>query len=148
MTSYNRAVIILATCFGTTVPIAASAQMGVKRACPVENAQVSVSFSGTDSNVTVARSKLDAKMAEVKSLAQEQQFTKLVVQSHNYNISTVYNGGTNGEAHFQYNATISFAIQPSEKAVDFMQLLAKKGYQTNVNVNSYNNGNCMQNPER
>jgi hypothetical protein len=96
----------------------------------------------------VARSKLDAKMAEIKSLAQEQPFTKLVVQSHNYSISSAFNGGTNGEAHFQYNATISFAIQPSDRAVDFMQLLAKKGYQTNVNVNSYNNGSCAQNQDR
>jgi hypothetical protein len=128
-------------------PLAARAQVTVAR-CPVENAQVSVTFNGSDTSVTVARAKLDAKMAEVKSLAQEQQFTKLVVQSHNYNISTAFMGANGGEPHYQYNATISFAIQPSEKAVDFMQMLAKKGYQTTVNVNSYNNGMCGQNGER
>jgi uncharacterized protein YggE len=117
------------------------------RTCPVENAQVSVSFSGMDTDVTAARAKLDAKMAEVKALAQEQQFTKLVVQSHNYTISTGYNGGNGGESHFQYSANITFLLLPADKAVDFMQLLAKKGYQTSVNVNSYNTTSCGQNLE-
>ena len=148
MKVWSSALIAAVVGVASTVPNVGTAQLSVVRGCPNENAQVSVSFSGTDTNVTVARSKLDAKMAEIKSLAQEQEFTKLVVQSHNYNIGTVFNGGATGEPHFQYNATISFSVQPSEKAVDFMQLLAKKGYQANVNVNSFNNGNCAQNMER
>ncbi len=148
MKVWSSAIIAVVVGVVSTVPVVASAQLAVARSCPVENAQVSVSFSGTDTNVTAARSKLDAKMAEIKSLAQEQEFTKLVVQSHNYNIGTVFNSGTNGEVRFQYNATISFQVQPSDKAVDFMQLLAKKGYQANVNVNSFNNGSCAQNMER
>lgn len=144
----KRAVIALVVCSVAT-PALASAQASIVRTCPVENAQVTVNFSGMDSDVTAARAKLDAKMAEVKGLAQEQQFTKLVVQSHNYSISTGYNGGNAGESRYQYNGNISFVLLPAEKAVDFMQLLAKKGYQTSVNVNSYNNNaNCGQNLER
>ena len=135
-------------CTSIGLSTAAAAQAAVNRVCPVENAQVTVSFMGTDTSVTSARAKLDAKMAEVKGLAQEQQFTKLVVQSHNYGISSNYYNGAGGELRYQYNGNISFSILPAEKAVDFMQMLAKKGYQTNVNVNSYNNGNCMQGIER
>lgn len=133
--------------YGSAASVAA-AQLPVGRQCPVENAQVSVSFSGMDTDVATARSRMDAKIAEIKGLAQEQQFTKLVLQSHNYNINTSYSGGNAGELRYQYNGNISFSILPADKAVDFMQLLAKKGYQTSVNVNGYNNGNCMQNLER
>jgi hypothetical protein len=130
------------TCLGASVPTLAKAQVSVNHACPVENAQVSVSFNGMDTDVAVVRSKLNAKIAEIKSLAQEQQFTKLVLQSYNYNISTNYNAGSGGETHLQYNGNITFSILPADKAVDFMQLLAKKGYQASVSVNSYNTGNC------
>jgi hypothetical protein len=95
-----------------------------------------------DTSVTSARAKLDAKMAEVKGLAAEQQFAKLVVQSFNYNISANFNGSY--ESRFQYNANISFAILPPERAVEFMQMLAKKGYQTSVSVNGYTNTNCAR----
>jgi len=148
MRFHNGALVALFVGLGAGLPTLAQAQLSVGRACPVENAQVSVSFSGMDVDVSVVRSKLDAKIAEIKSLAQEQQFTKLLVQSYNYSISTSYSGGTGGEVHFQCNGNISFSILPADKAVDFMQLLAKKGYQTNVNVSSYANGNCAQSLER
>jgi uncharacterized protein YggE len=150
MNCSSRVLFSLIAC-GFAVPALASAQVSVARPCPVENAQVTVSFSGMDTDVTAARTKLDAKMAEVKALAQEQQFTKLVIQSHSYSINTGYNGGNGGESRFQYSGNITFQLLPAEKAVDFMQLLAKKGYQTSVNVNSYNNYNataCGQNLER
>jgi hypothetical protein len=135
-------------CLAGSAPALAHAQIGVSRACPVENAQVSVGFNGMDVDVMQARSKLDAKIAEVKALAQEQQFTKLVIQSYNYSINSSYNGGVGGEMRYQYNGSISFSILPTEKAVDFMQLLAKKGYQSSVNVSNYANGSCAQNMEK
>jgi hypothetical protein len=141
MRYYSGAIIAVVACLGGSVPTLAKAQLSANRACPVENAQVSVSFNGMDMDVSVVRSRLDAKIAEVKSLAEEQHFTKFVIQSYNYNISTNYNGG---EAHFQYNGSVSFSILPADKAVGFMELLAKKGYQTSVNVSSYNSGNCSQ----
>jgi hypothetical protein len=139
------AMIAVVACLGGTVPTRAAAQQSANRVCPVENALVSVSFNGMDVDVSVARSRLDAKIAEVKSLAQEQHFTKFVVQSYNYNISTNNNGG---ETHFQYNGTVSFSILPADAAVGFMELLTKKGYQTSVNVSSYNTGTCSQSLER
>jgi hypothetical protein len=145
MRCHSRVIIAVVACLGAAVPTLAVAQLSASGACPVENAQVSVSFNGMDSDVSLVRSRLDAKMAEVKALVAEQHFTRVVVQSYNYAISTNYNGG---ETHFQYNGNISFSILPADKAVDFMELLAKKGYQTGVNVNSYNNGSCSPHVER
>jgi hypothetical protein len=144
----TKALIVAAAWFASGGLASARAQLSTGRVCPVENAMVMVTFNGTDTSVSVARSKLDAKIAEIKGLAQEQGFTKLVMQSHNYSISTSYSGPNGSEGHFQYNGTINFSILPADKAVDFMQLLAKKGYQASVNVNSYNNGNCMEGVER
>ena len=132
----------------TAVPVIAAAQVATARPCPVENAQVSVMFNGVDMDVAAVRTKLDAKVAEVKALAEEQHFSKLVLQSYNYNINANYNGGNGSEMHYQYSGNFSFAILPADRAVDFMQMLAKKGYQTSVNVSSYNNGNCSQGIER
>jgi hypothetical protein len=137
--------IAVVACLAASVPVRAHAQLSANRACPFENALVSVSFNGMDTDVSVARSRLDAKIADVKTLAQEQHFTKFTVQSYNYNISTNNNGG---ETHFQYNGNVSFSILPAEAAVGFMELLTKKGYQTSVNVSSYNTGTCSQSPEK
>lgn len=147
MKQYRGVLCAVVACVIASVPIRLDAQPGITRAqCPVENAQVSVSFSGVDTDVAAARSKLDAKLAEIKGLAQEEQFTKFVMQSNSYNISTGYGGG--GEVHYQFNGTFTFQVLPADKALDFMQTLAKKGYQANVNVNSYNTGVCAQNSER
>jgi len=127
------------------LPVVARGQVAAARTCPVENAQVSVMFNGVDMDVAAVRSKLDAKVAEVKALAEEQHFTKLVLQSYNYNINANYSAGVGSEMHFQYSGNFSFVILPADRAVDFMQMLAKKGYQASVNVSSYNNaGNCNQ----
>jgi hypothetical protein len=139
------AMIAVVACLWASVPTRAHAQLSANRAWPFENALVSVSFNGMDTNVSVARSRLDAKIADVKLLAQEQHFTKFAVQSYNYNISTNNNGG---ETHFQYNGNVSFSILPADAAVGFMELLTKKGYQASVNVNSYNTGTCSQSLER
>ena len=148
MKGYSRSLLAVVVCLASGVPTLAKAQLGMRAGCPVENAQVSVSFNGMDTGVSVVRAKLDAKIAEVKALAKEQEFTKLVLQSYNYNINANNFGGNGGELRYQYNGSISFAILPPEKAVDFMQMLSKKGYQANVSVSSYNNGNCAQTLER
>jgi hypothetical protein len=148
MRYYSGAMIAVVACLGGSVPTLATAQLSANHACPVENALVSVSFNGMDVDVSVVRSKLDAKIAEIKSLGEEQHFTKFVIQSYNYNVSTNYNGGSGGEMRFQYNGNVSFSILPADKAVDFLELLTKKGYQASVNVNSYINGSCSQSLQR
>jgi hypothetical protein len=146
MRSYSRVILAVVACLAGTVPALASAQLSAGNTCAVENAQVSVTFTGMDLDVSVVRSKLDAKIAEVKSLVAEQSFTKNVLQSYNYSISTNNSGS---ETHFQFNGSLNFSLLPAEKAVDFMALLAKRGYQTSVNVSSYNNnGNCSPHLER
>jgi hypothetical protein len=142
MRRYSWGVLGIVTALMVCTAMVASAQMAQVRTCVVENAQVSVSFSGIETDITSVRSKLDTKIAELKGLAEEQQFAKLVVQSSNYSISTNYTGGAAGDARYQFNGNISFVILPAQGAVDFMQMLIKKGYQANVNVNTYNNGSC------
>jgi len=141
----SGALIAMAACLGAGIPTLAHAQVSPNPTCPVENAQVSVSFTGSDQDVSLVRSKVDARIAEIKALGAEQHFTKFIQQSLNYNISSNVSGG---EQHFQYNGNVSFSILPADKAADFMEILSKKGYQANLNVNSYNNGNCMRAMDR
>ncbi len=141
----NGALIAAAACLVAGLPTLADAQVSPTQTCPVENAQVSVSFTGSDQDVSVVRSRVDTKIAEIKALAAEQHFTRFFQQSLSYNISTNSNGG---DQHFQYNGNVSFSILPADKAADFMEILSKKGYQANLNVSSYNNGNCMRAMER
>ena len=148
MRSQGRLLVVVVTCLGWGIPAVAGAQRLASRPCPVENASVTVSFNGMDTAVSAVRARLDAKVAEVKALAQEQSFTKFVVQSYNYNINSNYNSGSEGAMRFQYNANISFSILPADKAADFMQLLSKKGYQTGVNVSSYAGNNCAEAAEK
>ena len=136
------AAVVLA-CLGFSAPAMAQAHLPGGGACQSATAQISVNFTGIEKDVTAAKATLDEKIAEVKALAADQHFAKFDVQSFNYNINA-YNRGTAGDAQFQYTGNANFTMLPPEKAVDFMQMLANKGYQANVNVNSYNNGSCQQ----
>lgn len=129
-----------------SAPAVAGAQLVTSRGCPVETAQLSVRFSGTDTDITAARSKMDAKIAEVKGLAEERKFTRLVIQSQHFNVSSGYVGGAGGAPQFRYNGNVMFSLWPSDKAMDFMEFLTKKGYQTSINVSSYDPGTCAQDP--
>ena len=141
MRYHREAMIAAVACLMGGVPSLARGQLTTTAVCPVENAQVSVTFSGMDVEIGAVRSKLDAKITELKSLVAEQHLTKALMQSFNYNINTSYIGS---DPRFQYNGNVSFSILPADKAVDFMEMLVKKGYQANVSVSSYNNGNCAQ----
>jgi hypothetical protein len=140
--------VAVVACLGVSVPTLAKGQLSANHGCPVESAQITVSFNGVDMDASVVKSKLDAKIAEIKAIADEQQFTKFVIQSYSYNISTNYNGGSGGEMRFQYSGSVSFSILPADKAAGFMELLAKKGYQASVSVSSYNNGSCSPSLQR
>ncbi len=134
---------VVVACLAFTAPAMAQTRLPSNGTCQNETAQISVNFTGIEKDVTAAKATVDEKIAEVKALAADQHFTKFDVQSFNYNINA-YNRGTGGDAQFQYTGNASFVILPSDKAVDFMALLVKKGYRASVNVNSYNNGNCSQ----
>jgi len=138
-------VAVVVAWLGFTAPAMAQTHLPSNGTCQNETAQISVSFSGIEKDVTAAKATLDEKIAEVKALAADQHFAKFDVQSFNYNINA-YNRGTagGGDAQFQYTGNASVVSLPSDKAVDFMALLVKKGYRASVNVNSYNNGNCSQ----
>jgi uncharacterized protein YggE len=135
--------LVVAACLGLTVPAMAQTHLPSTGTCQTETAQISVSFNGIEKDVTAAKATLDEKIAEVKALAAEQHFAKFDTQSFNYNINA-YNRNSGGDPQFQYTGNASFVIQPSDKAVDFMALLVKKGYRASVNVNSFNSGMCSQ----
>ncbi len=143
MRYYRGVVVAVAACLASAVPAMAQTRLVPNGNCQNQTAQISVSFSGIEKDVTAAKATLDEKIAEVKALATDQHFEKFDVQSFNYNINA-YNRGTAGDPQFQYNGNASFIILPPDKAVDFMALLVKKGYRASVNVNSYNNGSCTQ----
>ena len=136
-------VAVVVACLAFGAPARAQTHMSPNGSCQNQSAQISVSFSGIEKDVTAAKATLDEKIAEVKALATDQHFEKFDVQSFNYNINA-YNRAAAGDAQFQYTGNASFIILPPDKAVDFMALLVKKGYRASVNVNSYNNGNCSQ----
>jgi hypothetical protein len=134
---------VVVACLGFTVPAMAQKTLPSNGTCQNQSAQISITFSGIEKDVTAAKATLDEKIAEVKALATDQHFEKFDVQSFNYNINA-YNRGAAGDAQFQYTGNASFIILPPDKAVDFMALLVKKGYRASVNVNSFNNGSCLQ----
>ncbi len=138
---YYRAVVIAALA-GLAGATPARAQ--TRQNCQNETAQISVNFNGTERDVAAAKAAVDAKTAEIKSLAEEQGFTKFEVQSHNISISSNSNRNASGDPMVQYNGNTSFTVVPADKAVDFMSLLVKRGYRVSININSYNNGSCSQ----
>jgi hypothetical protein len=144
MIGRKGAILAFVACLAASVPVAARGQISPSIRCQNENAQISVNFSGIEKDISVIKSKLDAKIAELKALGAEQQFSKFETQSFNYNINANYNAASGGETQFQYSGNVSFSVLPAEKAPDFMALLVKKGYQARLSVNSYNTGACAQ----
>jgi hypothetical protein len=134
-------------CIFATACVAVVASAGpvlAAGACAMtETANVSINFNGYDKDVVAVKAKLDGKIAEIKTMAQDQHFTKFDIQSYNYSINANNNGGDGGEPQYQYSGSAGFQILPADKAVNFMVVLTKKGYHASVNVSSYRNGgNC------
>ena len=106
-----------------------------------ETSQVGVNFN----NVMVTKldrvgAELDGKIQEISALEKQAQLTKIEVQSYSYNVYPVSSGHPNvtGQAvPYQYSGSVSFAVEPSDKAPALMSLLASKGYSANLNVSAY-----------
>jgi len=104
-----------------------------------ETGQVGVNFT----NVMVAKldkigGELDAKIDEVIALAKQSKVQRIEVQSYNYNVYPVSNGYPAGATvPYQYNGSVTFAVEPCERASELMSLLVSKGYAANLNVNAY-----------
>ena len=152
MRRYIRVIVAMIACLASGVPAMAQKAAVVTGAvngqalsgavsgvCPYENAQLSINFNGIDKDVSAVKSILDRKIAEVKAIADSLHLTKFEMQSYNYNVNANYNGMSNGEQQFQYNGNATFSILPTDRALDVMNILTKKGYRASVNVNSYNN---------
>src|SRR5579884_605092 len=101
----------LSVLFLALLPMAASAKMvmnGTGTGCLTENAQVSISFNGTEPDIAVIKSKFDAKIEEMKKLSQQAGIEKLDLQSMNYNINP------QGSNEYQFNGNASFMVSPAD----------------------------------
>ena len=104
-----------------------------------ETGQVGVSFN----NVLATKparigADVDQKIDEITALAKQAGIAKIEVQSYNYNVYPVSSGLPAGaNVPYQYNGSVSFAVEPCEKAAGLMSLLASKGYAATLNVNAY-----------
>lgn len=112
--------------------------------CPmVENTQININFNSRQTDLTQIKSLMDDKLKEAEALANKAGIDKFELQSMNYNIYANNSGGCNcsNEANknsvYQLNGNMSFIVEPSEKAIDFMVLLNEKGYTSGLNVNKY-----------
>lgn len=104
-----------------------------------ETGQVGVSFN----NVLVTKldrigAEMDQKIDEIAALAKQSGLAKIEVQSYSYNVYPVSSGYPAGaNVPYQYNGSVSFAVEPCAKASALMSLLASKGYAATLNVNAY-----------
>ena len=111
--------------------------------CMTENASISISFNSVEPDVSKIKGKMDAQLADIEKLMKEAGLSKYEMQSMNYSISPQNYGSMNSA--YQMSGSFSFMVQPSDKATGLMASLTKKGYQANVNVSSYRNGQpCPQ----
>lgn len=109
--------------------------------CMVETAQISISFNGMEQEVKAIQSKIDDRIKEAEKLAESLHAVTLQRQSMSYNVSSQNYGGA-GIAQYQFSGSIGFTISPANKGIELVDLLSKKGFQTNLSVNSYRNGNA------
>lgn len=103
-----------------------------------EIGQVGVSFN----NVMVAKldrigAEMDEKIDEIAALAKQSGIAKIELQSYSYNVYPVSTSFPAASVPYQYNGSVSFAVEPCEKASALMSLLASKGYAANLNVSAY-----------
>jgi hypothetical protein len=153
-----RALVAAAAVAITFSPAAQAVKSASGLPCDMmENATISISFNGIETDVSVVKDKFDAKIAEIKQVAKDMELQKFDLQSMNYNINTQNYGGvamsrmamnTLGTSaapspQYRFNGSVSFQFLPAEKATELMMRLTKKGYQANLNVNAYHNGNTQ-----
>ncbi len=106
----------------------------------VENVTMSVQFNGTEGDIRTVTKHVDD--AEQKSLtyAKKLGIGEVTVTSRSYNI---YPQNSNLATTYQYNGTIGLKLPSTEKAADLIEMLAKDKIQAQLNVNSYQQGNCQ-----
>ncbi len=109
--------------------------------CPMRtDSQITVNFNSTESDLSKIQSKMDVRLIEAQALAKQAGIDSAELQSSSYSL---YDNGTGGgcaagaNPQFQVNGSMTFKVQPPEKASDFLALLAGKGYGVSINVNSY-----------
>lgn len=103
-----------------------------------ENTSVNVSYNGMLENARSIHDLIEERNSTILKLAKEAGVEKINMQSQNYNVNyNPYHGG-----QFNYSGNANFIITPADKAMDFVDLLAKKNYQFSLNVNKHKRGAC------
>jgi hypothetical protein len=105
-----------------------------------ENARLTINFSGQEKEASAVKGKFDTQIDEVKKMAKTAALSKFEEQSMNYNINAQSTGG-DMDSTYRFNGSAVFVLEPADKAANFVDLLSKKGYKANLNVNSYRNCN-------
>jgi uncharacterized protein YggE len=117
--------------------------------CPMhDDTTVNVSFNNNnEKDISVVKALVDRKTAEVQAIAKEAGVTSLDLQSMNYSINA--NGNNSGgcsasedsaapaNMNYQVYGNLNFKIQPADKGTAFLEMLVKKGFNANLNVNTY-----------
>ncbi len=110
----------------------------------IETVQFGVNFSNVNVDPKAAKTFVDDKIAELRTLAADIGIEKLEVQSLNYSIyNNNYNYGGCGAAPaptpalLQLNGNISFIVDDSAKGTALMEKAGEKGYNVNFNLNAY-----------
>jgi hypothetical protein len=106
-----------------------------------EQGQIGVSFNNVMvTKVETIGTDMDRKIDEVIALAKQAGISKIEVQSYSYNVYPVSSGyalAPGVAIPYQYNGSVSYAIDPLAKGPELMALLSAKGYSANLNVNAY-----------
>jgi hypothetical protein len=106
-----------------------------------EQGQIGVNFNNVMvTDLKALGAEMDRKIDEVIALAKQSGIKTIEVQSYNYNVYPVSSGYPSAPGvaiPYQYNGSVSFAIDPLAKGPDLMALLSGKGYSANLNVNAY-----------
>jgi hypothetical protein len=99
---------------------------------------VNVNISGKESDILKIRPMMDAKIAEIETLAAEGKLGKVQLQSVNYSVNSNSSGGcgdSQADRTYQVYGNLNFEITPSEQASALAALLVEKGHNASFNVN-------------
>lgn len=106
-----------------------------------ENATVSISFSSTESDPAKVKTAMGDKISAITALAKEKNLQKADVQSSSFSLYLINNGngGCNAASggQLQFSGNVNLIVEPADQAADFMTFLIEKGYNANMNFNSY-----------
>ncbi|MDD9900277.1 MAG: SIMPL domain-containing protein [Alphaproteobacteria bacterium] len=148
-------VYMMVVCAGILLPpsVSSAEMVAMRKAAPMNQAQkncalegkasVRVQFKDSSVDIEKVQEYVDTKMKSAQAQAKEAGLTSVEIQSMNYSLRTQNNNYNDcskenlDKPDFRVNGSVTFEVEPREKAAAFMALLTKQGYEANLNVNAY-----------